>query len=325
MPAGFTTAFGCSDEFQAALPEAAGAELLPTGQGRFRAHLTCLPLPQGYLLSGEERVARIAFVSSRPESVLVALPPEPGQQQTWGGVDTGPGELITVGPGQRIHWRTYGHCHWQLITLSIADLVRFGRALIGPRFAPLDGIRRWQPGSAALRPLAKLCHAATRLSRTQSGAFAAPSAPHGLSQELIRLLVDCLSAQPPEQDGPTRQRHIAIVSTFEDMIRRYPDGLPSVAHVSRQIGVSERTLQVCCWTQLGMSPANYARLHRLQKVHRELRLADPASGHVVDLARRHGFRDLGRFAAVYRDAFGELPSMTLRRPVGSNKAATQPG
>jgi AraC-like DNA-binding protein len=45
---------------------------------------------------------------------------------------------------------------------------------------------------------------------------------------------------------------------------------------------------------------------------RALRQADPLATTVTVIATEHGFWDLGRFAAVYRKLFGELPSETLR-------------
>jgi AraC-like DNA-binding protein len=44
--------------------------------------------------------------------------------------------------------------------------------------------------------------------------------------------------------------------------------------------------------------------------------SDPTTT-VADLAQRHGFTQLGRFAAVYRREFGEMPSATLARMRGS--------
>jgi hypothetical protein len=51
----------------------------------------------------------------------------------------------------------------------------------------------------------------------------------------------------------------------------------------------------------------------MQLVHRALRSGSPDASSVAAVARRHGFRDLGRFAASYRAFLGELPSVTLRR------------
>ena len=60
-----------------------------------------------------------------------------------------------------------------------------------------------------------------------------------------------------------------------------------------------------------MSPREFMIRRRLHAVRRELFLADAASTTVAELAMGHGFYELGRFAGVYRDHFGELPSTTL--------------
>jgi transcriptional regulator GlxA family with amidase domain len=56
----------------------------------------------------------------------------------------------------------------------------------------------------------------------------------------------------------------------------------------------------------------YLRDVRLNRVHAELRSADPRSASVSQIATRWGFLYLGRFAAAYRDKFGRRPSETLR-------------
>lgn len=62
-----------------------------------------------------------------------------------------------------------------------------------------------------------------------------------------------------------------------------------------------------------MSPISYVRLRALHRVHSILRSSDSRTTSVSQIARRHGLRDLGRFAVIYRSLFGELPSATLRR------------
>ena len=79
------------------------------------------------------------------------------------------------------------------------------------------------------------------------------------------------------------------------------------------IGVTDRTLRSCCAEFLGISPSRYVLLRRLKQVRVALRDADPDIANVAELARRHGFTELGRFAGAYRAAFGEAPSTTLQR------------
>jgi AraC-like DNA-binding protein len=78
--------------------------------------------------------------------------------------------------------------------------------------------------------------------------------------------------------------------------------------------VSERSLHAAFRRQLGTSPMSYVRHRRLDDAHDELLRVDPTAGvKVTDVALRHGFTHTGRFAAAYRQRFGESPSTTLRR------------
>jgi transcriptional regulator GlxA family with amidase domain len=79
------------------------------------------------------------------------------------------------------------------------------------------------------------------------------------------------------------------------------------------IGVSDRTLRVCCAEFIGMTPTQYVLARRLKEVRRVLRDADPDMANVGEVAHRFGFAELGRFAGKYRAAFGETPSTTLQR------------
>ena len=86
-----------------------------------------------------------------------------------------------------------------------------------------------------------------------------------------------------------------------------------VAEISAALGVSDQMLRRGCDEHLGMSPTSYLRLRPMSRVYRVLRRGDPDAASVSKVARRYGFRQLGRFAADYRALFGELPSATLRR------------
>jgi transcriptional regulator GlxA family with amidase domain len=61
-----------------------------------------------------------------------------------------------------------------------------------------------------------------------------------------------------------------------------------------------------------MSPQRYMRAERLEGARRALSQKDGQPTTVTGVATRYGFYELGRFAATYRNAFGEAPSETLR-------------
>jgi transcriptional regulator GlxA family with amidase domain len=98
---------------------------------------------------------------------------------------------------------------------------------------------------------------------------------------------------------------------FEDALTAHGPQL-NMPELCAALGVSERTLRVCCTEFLGMSPTRYHLLRRLNKVRSALRRADPATASVAEIARSCEFSELGRFAVTYRTIFGEMPSTTLR-------------
>jgi AraC-like DNA-binding protein len=105
-----------------------------------------------------------------------------------------------------------------------------------------------------------------------------------------------------------------VVRRVVELIDATPEKAFTVASLALHAGVSERSLHAAFRRQLGMSPMSYVRGRRLQQAHDELLHLDPATGvTVTDVALRHGFTHTGRFAAAYRQRFGEPPSTTLRR------------
>ena len=85
-----------------------------------------------------------------------------------------------------------------------------------------------------------------------------------------------------------------------------------IAELCETWGVSRRTLHRAFIDVRGTPPIAYLRRKRLDDVRGALLTADPGAK-VSDIARAHGFHELGRFAASYRRTFGELPSQTLQR------------
>jgi AraC-like DNA-binding protein len=312
VPRTFASVFSEPDDFQASLRDEGVVGFLVTGRGQFRARLTQIALHRLRLAAGEEELSRVVFVTVPADMVLVSLPIGGRPSPVWGGIELRTGEMMTLGPGERVYARTGGACGWGAIQVPAEDLVQYGRALSGAGFV-VPPAARWRPPAITGRNVRSLHRAAIRMAEARPGALIDIEAAHGLEQQLIHALIECLSAGSADEGTPATRRHQDVVVRFEGLLQAQPERNPRMAEICAALGVSERLLRSLCAEHLGMSPTSYLRLRRMSLVHRTLWRGDPAAETVSEVVRRYGFRDLGRFAANYRALFGELPSATLRR------------
>jgi len=85
----------------------------------------------------------------------------------------------------------------------------------------------------------------------------------------------------------------------------------TMSDIARECHVTPRALQYAFRRHLDCTPHAYLRQVRLDLVHQVLR--DGSVSNVGDAAARFGFFNPGRFAAEYRQVFGENPGQTLAR------------
>lgn len=83
-----------------------------------------------------------------------------------------------------------------------------------------------------------------------------------------------------------------------------------------QSGVSARSLYAGFQRFHGTTPMAYLKSERLCRARAELLAADPAQVTVTEIATKWNFFHLGRFSGYCRKAFGEPPSVTLKRNAG---------
>jgi AraC-like DNA-binding protein len=121
--------------------------------------------------------------------------------------------------------------------------------------------------------------------------------PHNYSEEMAQ-------AAPMPIPG--------LVRRAENFMAENADAPISVSDVADHLGVSLRSLQAGFRKWRETTPTAFLRRARLRLVRDEL-LRSGREANVTTVALRHGFSHLGRFSAQYRSAFGEEPSITLRR------------
>jgi AraC-like DNA-binding protein len=121
--------------------------------------------------------------------------------------------------------------------------------------------------------------------------------PHNYSEELAQSV-------PTPVPGTVRRAERFIIDNASASI--------TVSDVADHLGISLRSLQAGFRQWRETTPNAFLRRARLQLVRDEF-LRSGQDANVTTVALRHGFSHLGRFSALYRSAFGEDPSATLRR------------
>lgn len=307
-----TFAFSDPDDFRAHLRKA-GIELFLTVSGDFKARLTHAELPHLRLLYIREERPRIAYVSLARNLVFVTFAAQSGSPLLWGGVELRPSDVVFHSQGEHMHQRTSGACHWASISQTPEHFAGCGKALTGKDLVPPSAGQVLRLSPSAVGPLRQLHADARRLVEKKPQLVAHPEVARALEQDLIYALVTCLTAAAHRQHVAPRHHRAHIMRQFEEALAAHSERVPHLPDLCKAIGVPERTLRACCAEFLGMSPVRYLRLRRLGMVRAALCRADPTTANVSDIARRHGFLQLGRFAAQYRAVFGEAPSAALQR------------
>lgn len=206
-----------------------------------------------------------------------------------------PGERLVVRPGGRPAGTLVLRLHRRLVRRELSALLG-GEPGTDPRFALALDLAR--PAGSGIRDLAH-------------GLLAQPA----VRRAEVRLLVTSLLLA---------HRHTHSELLREDTARRGPPYLAraveyiethlaeqiTLGDVARAAGRSARTVDAAFREHLGVSPMRHLRNLRLDRVHAALPVSRQKTG---VLALNAGFTHLGRFAAAYRERFGELPSAT-RRP-----------
>ncbi|WP_141005662.1 helix-turn-helix domain-containing protein [Nocardioides humi] len=161
----------------------------------------------------------------------------------------------------------------------------------------------------------------------------------GLTELLVHL---CQACGPPEAMPGLIRRHlgeqalVAILlavpnSSTEQLLDQTPGLRSSVRRVldlvaaeteatytvsalATAAGVGVRALEVAFRRDLGTTPHAFLQRVRLEKARQELLAAGGNPGTTVTaVAVRWGFSNVGRFAGLYQQHFGVLPSQTLNR------------
>jgi len=320
MPASRVLTFTDPQAYQAAI-RAAQVEILPTAKGDFRAELTQINLHRLWMQRGRESLPRIYLATVNKGRAPIGFLTDAGQPAIQHcGMHVSPGDII-INDLQPMHRRSHAPCSWGSISLTSEDLAAFGESIAGRELTVPAITKVVRPAPMLMARLLTLHEAVEHLAKVTPDILARPEVAHALEQELLPVMIRCLTEAEPIEDHAGGRRHAAIIARLEELLAANHDRPLYLAEICAATGASERTLRACCQAHLGMGPVHYLWLRRMHLARLALGRADAMTTTVTQIATDHGFWELGRFAVEYRNLFGELPSATLRRPPSEPRTA----
>jgi AraC-like DNA-binding protein len=310
-----TQTYGAADPNEyVSLIRGGRVELIVAQRGVFDASLTQVDLGKLWMQRGRESrplTFRVVTAADRGFFYFLASP-QPPVTVLSSSIEHSDLGLLT--PGEALCVRSTTPCEWAAMSLPIEEYRRYGAILTGKE-VPYDMQQVLRPLPSRLARLRRLHHATVELAETAPEVLRYPDAARGLQQHLIEAAFGTV-ADADNQVSVSGHRRQRVIARFEALIEANPDRALFLTEVCEAIGVTERTFRNCCHQDLGMTPTRYLLLRRLHQAHWTLRISDPASATVTEVATRYGFWGLSRFSMAYRDLFQESPSETLKKPSG---------
>ncbi len=299
------------DEFRAALRPGDG-EVTVTARGRFEATVVRVTFDQLWMQSARETLPRTWHAEVPADRGSVSFLSRPGLavQQ---GVETTANEISLKCRGEPVWQRLRHAAHWGSASLSLEDWSEVVSVIAGRELLPVRRSMIVTPDRSALTTLQRLHLATAHLAETAPEMIANPEVAHGLEQALLQAITDCVATAPPSDRTVAQRHHTTVMTQFRRALDERGERAVYVPELCASIGVSDRTLRLCCQEHLGVSPKRYLYLRRMAFARRALRGANPTLASVTEIAMQFGFWELGRFAGEYKSLFGKSPSTTLRQ------------
>jgi AraC-like DNA-binding protein len=232
----------------------------------------------------------------------------------WSGVEMRVDHITRHSEGHDAYQLSSGPACFAAMSLPVEDIASIGATMTGCDLSPPRDTRTVTPPPRAMAKLQRLHAAVGYLAENAPEIIANPDTARGLEQALIEAMVGCLSVVSVHEDTVAQRQHELIMRRFRRVVEENPSQPLYIPEICKAIGVSERTLRVCCQEQLGMGPKHYLLLRRLHLARRALRQASAGGTTVTEVATQYGFWHFGRFAGEYQSLFSESPSFTLHRP-----------
>lgn len=263
------------------------------------------------------------IASAAADTYVIGLPTIIEGDATWGLLPVTPYSLITLDKNAELIFRTSNISE---ITAAVIPAQRLEEYAAQVEWADLRKLM------SNVKPVEPISHAvANRLlaSLTDGMRYMSEIADTVDVQQVWRyfeddLMASCLQALLQANESPSHchdhRVHRYIVNRVrESTIASY--GYPlTIGEICTTLRISRRTLNHAFARVLGITPVEYMRNVRLQRVRAELQWSPNQVKSIASVATKWGFWHMSLFSRYYRELFGECPIETLERSRGYTPA-----
>ncbi|MDO6683364.1 helix-turn-helix domain-containing protein [Oceanobacter sp. 5_MG-2023] len=129
-------------------------------------------------------------------------------------------------------------------------------------------------------------------------------------QLLYDTLLDSVTIQQQQPGQPTISKHPQIEQVRQLVMTHITEDF-DLRDIASACKVSVKTLYNLFNRELGITPSVFIRHRKLEAAYADIQHCPEHN--ITHIATRYGFTNLSRFAAYFREQYGESPSETLRK------------
>ncbi len=132
-----------------------------------------------------------------------------------------------------------------------------------------------------------------------------------IEEEVVSNLLKLLFSSSSEKQNHQTIRRTLAVNIVDEVLSKDDIGSLSVLDLCEKANVSQRTLEYAFRKKYNITPKQYLRIVRLNRVRKLLLDSINSQTNISDISNQYGFWHMGQFAKDYKNLFGELPSATI--------------
>lgn len=250
--------------------QAADVELYPTAKGSFHAELAQIGLNRLWMQRFHQRLPQVNTVAIKPGRRVIGFltkAHQPTLQHC--GMDVSAGDII-VNDFDMVHQRSGADFHYGAMSLTHEDFDAAAKAITGFEFPGTTLKHLVRPGPALMSRLLDLHKTVGQMAETTPDIFELPGVLQSLEQQLVHIMVRCLTEGLPSKMTTGNHRHDVIVARFEQFLEANQNTPLYLPEICAAVGAAERTFRAACEQHLGMGPIRYLALRRMHLVRRAL-------------------------------------------------------